>query len=147
MLTGLKKFLQEFRAFAMRGNVLDMAVGVVVGAAFKAIVDSLVNDIISPLIGLVFNADFSSVVIQIGEVPIGIGSFISSVINFLIVAFSLFVVIQAANKAASLRKKKETPPAPTTKKCPYCFSEIPIQATRCPHCTSMLEKAEEKAEV
>ena len=147
MLTGLKKFMQEFRAFAMRGNVLDMAVGVVVGAAFKAIVDSLVNDIISPLIGLVFNADFSSVVIQIGEVPIGIGSFISSVINFLIVAFSLFVVIQAANKAASLRKKKETPPAPTTKKCPYCFSEIPIQATRCPHCTSMLEKAEEKAEV
>ena len=147
MLTGLKKFLQEFRAFAMRGNVLDMAVGVVVGAAFKAIVDSLVNDIISPLIGLVFNADFSSVAIQIGEVPIGIGSFISSVINFLIVAFSLFVVIQAANKAASLRKKKETPPAPTTKKCPYCFSEIPIQATRCPHCTSMLEKAEEKAEV
>ena len=147
MLTGLKKFMQEFRAFAMRGNVLDMAVGVVVGAAFKAIVDSLVNDIISPLIGLVFNADFSSVVIQIGEVPIGIGSFISSVINFLIVAFSLFVVIQAANKAASLRKKKETPPAPTTKKCPYCFSEIPIQATRCPDCTSMLEKAEEKAEV
>ncbi len=147
MLTGLKKFMQEFRAFAMRGNVLDMAVGVVVGAAFKAIVDSLVNDIISPLIGLVFNADFSSVAIQIGEVPIGIGSFISSVINFLIVAFSLFVVIQAANKAASLRKKKETPPAPTTKKCPYCFSEIPIQATRCPHCTSMLEKAEEKAEV
>lgn len=144
MLKGIQKFIREFQAFAMRGNVLDMAVGVVVGAAFKAIVDSLVNDIISPLIGLIFNADFSSVVLQIGEVSVGIGAFFSAVINFLIVAFSLFVVIQAANKAASLRKKKETPPAaPTTRLCPYCQSEISIKATRCPHCTSHLDPPEE----
>lgn len=139
MTKGIQRFFQEFRAFAMRGNVLDMAVGVVVGAAFKSIVDSLVDDIISPVIGLFFNMDFSHVVIQAGEVSIGIGSFLNAVINFLIVALSLFVVIKAANKAASFRKKKETPAAPTTRICPYCQSEISIKATRCPHCTSMID--------
>ena len=139
MTQGIQRFFKEFRAFAMRGNVLDMAVGVVVGAAFKSIVDSLVNDIISPVIGLFFNMDFSYVVIQVGQVSIGIGSFLNAVINFLIVALSLFVVIKAANKAASFRKKKETPAAPTTRICPYCQSEISIKATRCPHCTSMID--------
>ena len=139
MTQGIQRFFKEFRAFAMRGNVLDMAVGIVVGAAFKSIVDSLVNDIISPVIGLFFNMDFSHVVIQVGQVSIGIGSFLNAVINFLIVALSLFVVIKAANKAASFRKKKETPAAPTSRICPYCQSEISIKATRCPHCTSMID--------
>ena len=136
---GIKKFFEEFKAFAMRGNVLDMAVGVVVGSAFTAIVNSLVNDIISPIIGLFFNADFSDVVIQIGDVGIGVGSFLNAVINFLIVAFVLFVVIKFIN---GLHKKPAAPAAPaepTTKVCPYCQTEIPIKAVRCPHCTSKLE--------
>lgn len=137
-IKGIKKFFEEFKAFAMRGNVLDMAVGVVVGSAFTAIVNSLVGDIISPLIGLFFNADFSDVVIQIGDVGIGIGSFINAVINFLIVAFVLFTVLKAFN-ALFNKKKEEAPAAPTTKVCPYCQSEIPIKAVRCPHCTSKLE--------
>lgn len=138
----MKKFLREFKEFAMRGNVLDMAIGVVIGAAFKAIVDSLVNDIISPLIGLFFNSDFSALSVQIGGVSLAYGSFITAVLNFVIIAFVLFVVVKAANKAAELRKKLEkpqAPAAPTTKVCPYCKSEIPVDATRCPHCTSQLD--------
>ncbi len=139
-MKSVKKFIEEFKAFAMRGNVLDMAVGVVIGAAFKAIVDSLVNDIISPLIGILFSADFSSVVLSINGSPIAIGNFINAVINFVIVAFSLFVVVKAANTASALRKKPEAAPAaPTTKICPYCQSEISIKAVRCPHCTSKLD--------
>ena len=134
---GIKKFLEEFKAFAMRGNVLDMAVGVVIGSAFTAIVNSLVNDIINPAIGLFFNADFSDVGIHIGDVTIGVGSFINAIINFLIVAFVLFVVIKAVN--ALHKKPEEAPKAPTTKTCPYCQSEIAIKAVRCSHCTSKLE--------
>ena len=133
----IKKFLEEFKAFAMRGNVLDMAVGVVIGSAFTAIVNSLVNDIINPAIGLFFNADFSDVGIHIGDVTIGVGSFINAIINFLIVAFVLFVVIKAVN--ALHKKPEESPKAPTTKICPYCQSEIAIKAVRCPRCTSKLE--------
>ena len=128
-IKGIKKFLEEFKAFAMRGNVLDMAVGVVIGSAFTAIVNSLVNDIINPAIGLFFNADFSDVGIHIGDVIIGVGSFINAIINFLIVAFVLFMVIKAVN----------APAEPTTKVCPYCQSEIAIKAVRCPHCTTKLE--------
>lgn len=138
-IKGIKKFLEEFKAFAMRGNVLDMAVGVVVGGAFTSIVNSLVNDIINPAIGLFFKADFSSVVIDLGGSSIKIGEFVNSIINFLIVAFVLFVVIKAIN---SLHKKPEAPAAPaepTTKVCPFCQSEIAIKAVRCPHCTSKLE--------
>ena len=135
----MKQFLKEFKQFTMRGNVLDMAVGVVVGGTFKAIVDALVNNIISPLIGLLFNSDFSDLALMVGDVSIGYGAFITAVLNFLIVSFTLFVVIKAANKAASLRKApEEAPKAPTTKICPYCKSEIAIDATRCPHCTSQL---------
>ena len=101
-IKGIKKFFEEFKAFAMRGNVLDMAVGVVIGGAFTAIVNSLVNDIINPAIGLFFNADFSDVGIHVGDVMIGIGSFINAIINFLIVAFVLFVVIKTIN---ALHKK------------------------------------------
>ena len=134
----MKKFFEEFKAFAMRGNVLDMAVGVVVGGAFKAIVDALVNNIISPLIGLLFNSDFSDLVLMVGDVAVGYGAFITAVLNFLIVSFTLFVIVKAANKASSLHKAPEEPKAPTTKICPYCKSEIAIDATRCPHCTSQL---------
>lgn len=135
----MKKFLQEFKTFAMRGNVLDMAVGVVIGGAFTAIINSVVNDLINPLIGLIFNADFSGVGLTIGDVTIGFGAFISAVINFIIVAFVLFCILKAVNAASKLKKKEEAPAAPTTKKCPYCLSEIPIEATRCAHCTSMLD--------
>ncbi len=139
-IKGIQKFFEEFKAFAMRGNVLDMAVGVVVGSAFTAIVNSLVGDIISPLIGLFFNADFSDVVIQIGDVGIGIGSFLNAIINFLIVAFVLFVVLKAFNALFNQKKAEEEAPAePTTKVCPYCQSEISIKAVRCPHCTTKLE--------
>ena len=100
--SGIKNFFEEFKAFAMRGNVLDMAVGVVVGSAFTAIVNSLVNDIISPIIGLFFNADFSDVVIQIGDVGIGVGAFLNAIINFLIVAFVLFVTIKAIKAAGHM---------------------------------------------
>ena len=142
----MKKFLQEFKAFAMRGNVLDMAVGVVVGGAFHAIVTSLVNDIISPVIGLFFNTDFSDLAITVGDVSVAYGSFVTAVVNFLIVAFTLFVVIKTVNKANSLTHKPKAPAAPaapTEKECPYCFSKIPLKATRCPHCTSVLEAAAE----
>ena len=136
-IKGIKKFFEEFKAFAMRGNVLDMAVGVVIGGAFTAIVTALVEDIINPLIGLFFKADFSDVVIGLGGSSIKIGEFVNSIINFLIVAFVLFVVIKFVN---SLHKKpEEAPKAPTTKTCPYCQSEIAIKAVRCPHCTSKLE--------
>ena len=135
----MKKFLQEFKTFAMRGNVRDMAVGVVVGGAFTAIINSVVNDLINPLIGLFFNMDFSGVGLTIGDVTIGFGAFIGAVINFIIVAFILFCVLKAFNAASERHKKPEAPKAPTTKKCPYCLSEIPIEATRCAHCTSMLD--------
>lgn len=137
----MKKFLQEFKEFAMRGNVLDMAVGVVIGAAFKAIIDSVVNELISPVIGLIFKSDFSALKIQIGDVAIGYGAFLTAVINFIIVALVLFIIVKAANKLSTLKKKKpEAVKAPETKKCPYCLSEIAVEATRCPHCTSELEK-------
>ena len=136
--SGIKKFFEEFKAFAMRGNVLDMAVGVVIGSAFTAIVNSLVGDIISPLIGLFFNADFSAVVIPVGEVGIGIGAFLNAVINFIIVAFVLFLVIKTINLMH--KKPAPAPAAPTTKICPYCQTEVPIKAVRCPHCTSRLDE-------
>lgn len=138
----MKKFLNEFKAFAMRGNVLDLAVGMIIGSTFNAIVSSLVNDIISPVIGLFFNTDFSALVLQVGDVAIGYGSFLTAVINFLINAFTLFVVVKAVNKLTTLHKKEEAPAAPaapTEKECPYCCTKISIKATRCPHCTSVLE--------
>ena len=139
----MKKFLQEFKAFAMRGNVLDMAVGVVVGGAFNAIVTSLVNDIISPVIGLFFNTDFSDLAITVGDVSVAYGSFVTAVVNFLIVAFTLFVVIKTVNKANSLTHKPKAPAAPTEKEGTYCFRKSPLTPPRCPHCTSGLEAAAE----
>ncbi|MBE5808673.1 MAG: large conductance mechanosensitive channel protein MscL [Clostridiales bacterium] len=124
------KLLKEFKEFAMRGNVIDLAVGVVIGGAFSAIVTSVVEDVFTPLIGMIFGQpDFSG--IQLGSIMIG--NFINAVINFLIVAVCLFAVVKAINKM----KKPVEVKAPRT--CPYCKQEIADDATRCPHCTSELK--------
>lgn len=138
----MKKFMEEFKQFALRGNVMNLAVGVIIGGAFQAITNSLVNDVISPLIGLVANTDLSYLVFTIRDVEIRYGAFITAVINFIIMAFVIFLLVKGINALLDLGKKKEEPAepaAPTTKKCPYCMSEIAIEATRCPHCTSQLE--------
>ena len=139
----MKKLIEEFKAFALRGNVIDLAVGVIIGAAFQNIVTSLTDDIISPLIGLVAKTDFKDLVLSVFGVNIKYGSFITAVINFLIMAIVLFTLIKIMNKAASLGSRPKEPAAPTTKTCPFCKSEIAIEATRCPHCTSQLEEAAE----
>lgn len=137
----MKAFIKEFKEFAMRGNVMDMAVGVVIGGAFGAIITALVDNIITPIIGSVMGGvNFSKLAIKFGEASIGYGAFIQAVIDFLIVAFCIFCMLKALNKAASLTKKEEeAPEEPTTKECPFCKTEIAIGATRCPNCTSVLE--------
>ena len=149
--------LKEFKEFVMRGNVVDMAVGIIIGAAFGTIINSLVSDVIMPPIGLLFgNIDFSNLFIVLrqgakeagpygslaaakaaGAVSINYGFFINTVISFVIVAFAVFLLIRGVNK---MKRQAETPPAvSTTKECPYCLSTIPIKATRCGHCTSELK--------
>lgn len=127
---------KEFKAFIMRGNVLDLAVGVIIGGAFGKIVGSLVNDILMPLAGLAMSGvNFSEQVITVRGVDIKSGAFVQTVIDFLIIAFVIFMIIKAANAT-----RKAPPPAdPTTKECPRCFSVISIKATRCPNCTSELK--------
>ena len=144
----MKKLLNEFREFAMRGNVMDLAVGVIIGTAFQAIINSLVNDVISPVIGLFANTDLSYLSIAIGDVEIRYGAFLTAVINFIIMAFIIFMIVKAMNALANLGKKKvqEEEAAPTTKACPFCKSEIPADAVRCPHCTSHLDEAREGAD-
>lgn len=153
----MKKFFNEFKEFISKGNVLDMAVGVVIGAAFQGIIKSMVDDIIMPFISLITGKlDFSSMVLPLAEVPEGVartatalkeagipafcyGNFISAVIYFLILAFVVFLLVKAVAKVRGfVPKKKVEEPAPTTKKCPFCCTEIDIKATRCPHCTSEL---------
>ncbi len=146
----MKKLLKEFKDFINRGNVVDMAVGVMFGAALKAIVDSLVKDMISPIVGLIFRQNFDnlSITIPFFNVTFGIGSFIMAIINFLIIAVILFAIVKLMNMLRNIKirgSKDEEVPAPTTKVCPYCKSEIAIDATRCPHCTSELEKELENA--
>ena len=146
---------KEFKEFAMRGNVVDMAVGIIIGGAFGTIVKSLVSDVMMPPIGLLLGGvDFSDLFITLkdgvtpgpyttlavaqaaGAVTISYGLFMNAVISFLIVAFAVFLLIKGINK---LQREKEAPPAePTTKECPHCFSTISIKATRCPNCTSDL---------
>jgi large conductance mechanosensitive channel len=146
--------LKEFREFAMRGNVVDMAVGIVIGASFGAIISSLVADVIMPPIGLLLgNADFSNLFLTLkegvraagpyasladakaaGAVTVNVGVFLNSVISFLIVVFAIFLVVRGMN-----RMRREAPAAaPTTKECPFCFTAIPVRAKRCPNCTSEL---------
>lgn len=136
----MKKFIEEFKAFALRGNMMDMAVGVIIGGAFSDIVTSLTDNFINPVLNLATGA----AAYGLQDVAGFASNFISSMVHFLIMAFVLFCLLKAVNKLASLGQKKEEPAAPTTKKCPYCLSEIPIEATRCPHCTS--ELPENKAE-
>jgi large conductance mechanosensitive channel len=140
-----KGFFAEFKKFITRGNVIDMAVGVIIGGAFTAIVTSLNKDILTPLLGLIGGTDFSHLVLVMGvgeEAPVLMyGSFITAVINFLITAFVIFVLVKMINTISDKFKKKEEPAAPTTKTCPYCKSTIAIDATRCPHCTSALDEA------
>ncbi len=142
---------KEFKEFAIKGNVVDLAIGVIIGGAFGKIVSSLVNDIIMPIIGgLIGKVDFTNFFISLdgnkyatlqqakdaGAATLNYGVFLNTIIEFLIISFSLFLVVRQINK---LKRLEESVPV-TTKKCEYCFSEIPIEATRCPYCTSKLEK-------
>jgi large conductance mechanosensitive channel len=151
--------LKEFKEFIMRGNVMDMAVGIIIGAAFSAIVNSLVKDIITPFIGLIFKKDFANLFVVLkegttagpystlaeaqgfGAVTMNYGNFINYVITFLIVAFVIFMLIRAINRMRRAAEKPKEAAAPTTRACPFCLSAIPIKATRCPHCTSELKTA------
>lgn len=148
---------KEFKEFAMRGNVVDMAVGIIIGAAFGTIIKSLVADIIMPPIGLMLgNVDFTNLFILLkpgnpagpylalaeaqkaGAVTINYGAFINTIISFVIVAFAVFLLIRSLNR---MKKQEEAPAAPVTKECPHCLSAIPVKATRCAHCTSELKVA------
>lgn len=141
----MKKFLEEFRAFIAKGNVLDLAVGVIIGGAFGSVVKGLTDNIIQPLLNCIGGANVQGKIQLFGtENYLDYGAFISAIINFLIMAFVVFLIVKSVNKlsetASKLGKKKEeeAPAAPTTKVCPYCKSEIAIDATKCPHCTSDL---------
>lgn len=130
----MKKFIEEFKAFALRGNVMDMAVGVIIGGAFSGIVTALTDNFINPILDLC--TGHASYTLQ--DVAGFASAFISSVVNFIIMAFILFCLVKVVNKAAGIGKKEDAPEAPTTKICPFCKSEIPLGATRCAHCTSAL---------
>lgn len=137
----MKKVLQEFKEFVSRGNVIDMAVGVIIGGAFTAIVNSLVADLLTPLLGVITGGrDFSALSFSFGAAEFRYGAFLSAIINFLLTALVLFLLIKAINKLRSRKKTEEAAPAPTTKICPFCKSEIDLHATRCPHCTSELKE-------
>jgi len=141
------KALNDFKTFILRGNVVDLAIGIVIGAAFTGVVTALVKDFINPLIG-VFGAmpDFTSLKLPIGEGTFLWGDFLTVLINFLIVAFVLFFLIVRPVNALMARRKTELPPDPTTRECPYCLSSIPMAATRCAFCTSQVEPAAAKAQ-
>lgn len=132
----MKKFIEEFKAFALRGNVMDMAIGVIIGGAFTSIVTSLTENLINPILGLFGGTDLSGFVLNLGGVELRYGAFITSIINFLIMAFVLFCLLKAVNKLTALGKKPEAPAEPTTKVCSFCCSEIPIKAVKCAHCGS-----------
>ena len=158
--------LKEFKEFATKGNVLDLAIGVIIGGGFQSIVNSLVNDLIMPFISIFTGKiDFNDLYLTIGNAEIRYGSFITNVVNFLIIAFSVFLMVRYANKLnksleeranefneklekksrffKNKKKKQKDIPAPTTKTCPFCLSKINVKASRCPYCTSVLEKKEE----
>jgi len=129
------KMLKEFREFAIRGNVMDLAIAVIIGGAFGKIVTSLVDDLLMPLIGLLLGGlNFSDIAITVGGAVIKWGAFVQSIIDFIIIAFVIFLLVRAMN-----RLKRQEPTTPTTKECPYCFTTIPLKAMRCPNCTSELK--------
>lgn len=152
----MKKFMQEFREFALRGNMIELAVGIIIGSAFTALVQSLVTNVINPIIGIFLgHVDFSELFISLngkhydslaeavksGASVLKYGSFISAVINFIIMALVVFCLVKGLNTLAERVKRKEVVAEPTEKECPYCKTMIAISATRCPHCTSILEEA------
>lgn len=157
--------LKEFKEFALKGNIMDMAIGVIIGGAFQKIVTSLVNDIIMPFIAIFTGkVDFSDLVITLGNSSIKYGAFITTIVDFLIIAFSIFIAIRSINKLndktkenmekmakknkfLKKNKKEKVKEVPTTKICPYCFSEINRKASRCPNCTSNLEEDKQDTEV
>ena len=140
----LKNFLNEFKEFALKGNVMSMAIGVIIGGAFQSIVTAFTDYVINPIIQRITGMQIGEGKIG-GEIPLGggnsikYGEFLTAVINFLIMAFVLFLLVKGINKLTSIGKKEEEA-APTTKICPFCKSEIDIEATRCPHCTSVIEE-------
>ncbi|WP_195574502.1 large conductance mechanosensitive channel protein MscL [Paenibacillus sp. 1001270B_150601_E10] len=154
----VKSFVQEFKDFAMRGNVIDLAVGVIIGGAFNKIVTSIVNDVIMPPIGaLIGGMDFKDLVIRLdgstepisladatanGVPVLAYGSFINTVIDFILVAFCVFILVKVINTVHRKKNVEEVKEEPTTKTCPYCITEIALEATRCPNCTSQLEEAQ-----
>ena len=131
----MKKFIQEFKEFALQGNVMSMAIGVIIGAAFKDLVTSFTDNVITPIINCIGGTEIQGRIHLMGEQYINYGAFITAVINFLIMAFIIFLMVKGMNKLINIGKKKEEE-AVTTKECPYCKSEINIDATKCPHCTS-----------
>ena len=140
----MKKFIEEFKALALRGNMMDMAIGVLIGGAFTGIVTSLTENFITPVITTVLSLIGGAPLYTAAEWYGFASNFVSAIFNFFITALVLFLLLKAMNKLMELGKKKdEEPAAPTTKKCPYCLSEIPVEATRCPHCTSQLEESKE----
>ena len=151
----MKKMMQEFKTFAIKGNMIDLAVGMIIGSAFNKIVSSLVNDMIMPLLGIFTGKiDFAKLYIALdgktyeslaaaeeaGAACFKYGSFLAGLLDFLIMAFIVFLFVRWVNKLRNANKAPEAPKAPTTKVCPYCLSDIKIEATRCPHCTSELTK-------
>ena len=145
----MKKILEEFKKFALKGNVLDMAIGIIIGANFSKIVDSLVKDVIMPPLGMLLgHMDFSNLKIALGSdkdaASINYGLFLNTVISFIIVAFAVFLLVKAVNtmrdKMEKKEKKEEVKAAPSTKKCAYCCSDIPVKAVKCPYCTADLKK-------
>jgi len=134
--------LKEFRDFILRGNVVDLAVGIVIGVAFGALVTSFVNDILTPLLGLLRVPDFSTLSFRAGSADVTYGAFLNSLISFILVAAAIFFfVVKPVNAMNARMKKAEPDAAPTTKACPFCATDIPAAATRCPHCTSQLASA------
>lgn len=139
----MKKFFKEFETFIMRGNVIDLAVGVIVGAAFQSVVTSLTENIISPIVGIFTGTDLSNalkVTLPFGDATLNFGAFITSIINFVVMAFVVFLLVKGINSIRGLGKKKKPEAPPTTKKCPYCYTDINIEATKCPNCTADLPK-------
>ena len=143
----MKKFFEEFKAFALKGNMMDMAIGVIIGGAFSTLVTSLTDNLISPILGILGKVNFDAMMWDVfgdGKLVFKYGAFITAVINFLIMAFVLFAIIKSINAARTIggnrkRGEPEAPAAPTEKTCPFCKSKIAVDATRCPYCTSEVE--------
>lgn len=140
----MKQFIKEFKEFISRGNIMDMAIGIIIGGAFTSIVSSLVEDIINPFLGLFGGMNFDQLHVKLlGEVTLNYGKFLTAVMNFLIMALVIFVLLKAMNTAAAkLAPKEKEEETVTIKTCPFCKSEIAVDATRCPRCTSVLEEIE-----